>query len=113
MLRGNHRVALLKRRGHRFFTQDVTPGVQGVDADFGVDVGRRADVDDINIRFGGQHLLVAFIDARVIQAVARFFLVRFFRVDVHQRHDGAALAELQIALNMVMRDVPCSHDGDF
>jgi hypothetical protein len=38
--------------------------------------------------------------------------VGFFRVDIHQRDNPAALTKLQIALNMVMRDIPCSHDGD-
>jgi len=46
----HHPDALADCPGHRLFAPDVLAGLRGRDGDQGVPVGRRDDVDDVNIR---------------------------------------------------------------
>ena len=109
-LGGDHRITLFQRSGHRFFAQHVLAGVQRVNADFSVYIRRRADIDDIDFNPGFEHRLMATKNGGVIQAIAFFLFLRFLRIDIDQRHNLAAVGKFLISLNMVMRNVPCSHN---
>ena len=50
LLCGDHRVALLQRGGHRFFAQHMATGIEGINADLCMDVGRGADIHDVDLR---------------------------------------------------------------
>ncbi|MNC01963.1 hypothetical protein D3C75_493270 [compost metagenome] len=72
----------------------MATGMQGINADLRVHVGRSTNIDNINVVFIRQHLLVTGVNAGIGQAVARFFLVGLFRVDIHQGNNPAALTKL-------------------
>ncbi len=90
----------------------MAAGMKRINADLRMDIGRGADVNDIDGKRILQQLPVAGVHAGVRQAVTRLFLFRFLRIDINQRNDPAALSKLQITLNMVMGDISCSHNGD-
>ena len=49
-----HGVGLLRLQGDRLLDQDVLAGLQGRDGHFGVQVRRRADVDQVDVGVGEQ-----------------------------------------------------------
>ncbi|MNC42850.1 hypothetical protein D3C75_916810 [compost metagenome] len=72
----------------------MAPGMQGIDADLRVHVWGRTDIDNIDVGLGRQHLLVTGVHPGLGQAVARFLLVGFFRVDIYQGNNLAARGKL-------------------
>ncbi|MPN16123.1 hypothetical protein SDC9_163461 [bioreactor metagenome] len=69
-MRGDHRIALFERGGHRLFAQHMFSGVQRFNADACVYVRRRADIDHIDLNACVKHRLMAAEDLRFAQAIA-------------------------------------------
>ena len=70
LARGDHRVAISSRSGHRLLADDVLAGAKGRDDVLGVDAGRRHHIDDIDRLISGDLVpLLVRIDIGFIEAV--------------------------------------------
>ena len=95
-----HLVTLPQTRRHRLFDEHVLARIHRVDGNLRMSGRRRADVHEINLNAGSQHLLVIVKYDSILQAVLLFDGLCFFRINIAERHDLHSVRERQKSLNM-------------
>ena len=95
----------------KVFAASEKDGAQTVNADGGVDKGRRAHIRQVDV-LPLQELLVAGIHLGVHKCILLFHSLRLLGDNIHQCNDFTPLGKIQIGLDMGISDAAGADDGN-
>ena len=106
----DHGIALFQRGCHGLFADGILAGAQCIDGDLSMHIRRSAAVNQCNITATQDLVMVQIAVAVQTVLCPDFFCLA--RDDVHERGDPYTFGKLQVCMDMRMRDIPGTDNGN-